>query len=130
MNNIIEIELHNKEDYKNKFNNNRISEELDKYILNEIKTSKLNDKITIEIASKFELKLEEQKELVKMIKLSYKDDLDELKLYEKIEIRKALILLCIGIIILLAYYLSNNIFFFSEFILIIGWLIIWESADI
>ena len=130
MNYIIEVELNNKTDYKNKFNNNRISEELDKYILNETKSVKLNDKIIIEIDNKIELTEEEKKELIKMIKLSYKDDLKELIIYEKRTIKYSLILLLIGSIILLAYYLFNNIFFISEFILIIGWLLIWESADI
>ena len=129
MNHIINIELNKKEDYINKFNNKRISADLDNYILNEAKTVKLTDKITIEIYSKFELTEEEQKDLVSMIRLSYKDDWDELLIYEKKIITKALILLAIGIIILLAYYLSNNLFFVSEFILIIGWLMIWEAAD-
>ena len=129
MNHIINIELNKKEDYINKFNNKRISADLDNYILNEAKTVKLTDKITIEIDSKFKLTEEEQKELVAMIKLSYKDDLDELLMYEKKIKSKAIILMLIGVIILLAYYLSNNLFFVSEFILIIGWLMIWEAAD-
>lgn len=129
MNHIINIELNKKEDYINKFNNKRISADLDNYILNETKTVKLTDKITIEIDSKSKLTEEEQKNLVSMIKLSYKDDLDELLIYEKKIISKAIILMLIGVIILLAYYLSNNLFFVSEFILIIGWLMIWEAAD-
>ena len=129
MNHIINIELNKKEDYINKFNNKRISADLDNYILNETKTVKLTDKITIEIYSKFKLTEEEQKDLVAMIKLSYKDDLDELLMYEKKIKSKAIILMLIGVIILLAYYLSNNLFFVSEFILIIGWLMIWEAAD-
>ena len=129
MNHIINIEINKKEDYINKFNNKRISADLDNYILNETKTVKLTDKITIEIDSKSKLTEEERKNLVSMIKLSYKDDLDELLIYEKKIISKAIILMLIGVIILLAYYLSNNLFFVSEFILIIGWLMIWEAAD-
>ncbi|MBQ3021626.1 MAG: hypothetical protein IJD92_05345 [Bacilli bacterium] len=129
-NNIIEIELNNKKDYKNKFNNNRISEELDRYILNETKSVKLKDRITIEIQPKFELTEDEERDLIKMIRLSYKDDLDELKIYEKLLIQQSIKILILGLIILLVYYLSNNLFFISEFILIIGWLLIWEAADI
>lgn len=129
MNHIINIELNQKEDYINKFNNKRISQDLNNYILEETKTVKLTDKITIEINSKTKLTKEEQKELVTMIKLSYKDDLDELLIYEKRINLKSITLLLIGVIILLAYYLSNNLFFVSEFILIIGWLMIWEAAD-
>ena len=44
MNNIIEIELNNKNDYKNTFNNNRISKELKNYILNEMKSTNLKNK--------------------------------------------------------------------------------------
>lgn len=130
MNNIIEIELNNKKDYKNKYNDNRISEELKNYILNETKTIELKDRITIEIDTKFEFLEIEQRDLIKMIKLSYKDDLDELIIYERKLNYQSLILLGIGAIILLFYYLSNNLFFVSEFILIIGWLFIWEAADI
>lgn len=129
MNHIINIELNKKEDYINKFNNKRISQDLNNYILEEVKTVELNNKITIEIDPKFKMTEEEQKELVSMIKLSYKDDLEELLIYEKKIITKALILVAIGIIILVAYYLLNNVFFFGEFILIIGWLMIWEAAD-
>ena len=129
MNHIINIELNKKEDYINKFNNKRISQDLNNYILEEVKTVELNNKITIEIDPKFKMTEEEQKELVSMIKLSYKDYLEELLIYEKKIITKALILLAIGIIILVAYYLLNNAFFFGEFILIIGWLMIWEAAD-
>ena len=129
MNHIINIELNKKEDYINKFNNKRISQDLNNYILEEVKTVELNNKITIEIDPKFKMTEEEQKELVSMIKLSYKDDLEELLKYEKKIITKALILLAIGIIILVTYYLLNNAFFFGEFILIIGWLMIWEAAD-
>lgn len=129
MNHIINIELNKKEDYINKFNNKRISQDLNNYILEEVKTVELNNKITIEIDPKFQMTEEEQKELVSMIKLSYKDDLEEFLIYEKKIITKALILLAIGIIILVAYYLLNNAFFFGEFILIIGWLMIWEATD-
>ena len=84
MNHIINIELNKKEDYINKFNNKRISADLDNYILNEAKTVKLTDKITIEIYSKFELTEEEQKDLVSIIRVSYKDDWDELLIYDNL----------------------------------------------
>lgn len=129
MNNIVNIELNNRKDYINKYNKKRISSDLDMYILNETKTVGLKDKIVIEIETKLNLTKEEQKELVAMIKLSYKDDLDELKIYEKKILEKAFILLAIGVVILIAYYLSNNLFFVSEFILIVGWLFIWEAFN-
>ena len=47
MNHIINIELNKKEDYINKFNNKRISQDLNNYILEEVKTVELNNKITI-----------------------------------------------------------------------------------
>ena len=130
MNNIIDIELNNKSDYKNKFNNNRISNELNTYILNEVKALTLKDKIILEMDNKVKLSEEEQTELVKMIKLSFKDDLDELKIYERRLLNQSLILLIIGVILLLAYYFAINVFFVSEFILIIGWLFIWEAGDL
>jgi len=80
--------------------------------------------------NKVKLSEEEQTELVKMIKLSFKDDLDELKIYERRLINQSLILLIIGIIILFLYYFAINVFFVSEFILIIGWLFIWEAGDL
>ena len=62
MNHIINIELNKKEDYINKFNNKRISQDLNNYILEEIKTVELNNKITIEINHNFKMNNEEQKE--------------------------------------------------------------------
>lgn len=129
MNHIINIGLNKKEDYINKFNNKRISQDLNNYILEETKTIKPKDKITIEINAKFELLPKEQKELVSMIKLSYKDDLDELLIYEKWSLLSSLTILAIGIIILITYYILNNIVVLGEFILIIGWLMIGEAAE-
>lgn len=127
MNNIIEIELNNNKDYKNKFNQNRISKELNNYILNEIKSINLTDRIILEIETKFKITEEEKENLVKMIKLSFNDELKELKILEKVSFNKSLILIGLGIMSLIIYYLLLNMIFISEFILIIGWLFIWEA---
>ena len=126
--NIIEIELKNKVDYKNKFNSERISTEMKDYILNEIKTINLKSKIKIIITCKEKLTLHDKEELNKLIKKTFKDDLYDIEIEYKIKIKNACIIMLIGIILLLGYYLINNTFFISEYILIIGWLLIWESA--
>lgn len=122
------VNLKNKNDYVNKFNNDRISKELNNYLLDECKTIKYNSKINIKVKSEFNITEEEQKKFKEMIKNSYVDDNLELNLTLKRLLVVDLIMFLIGIVFLLFYYLSKNIIIMSEILLIFGWVLIWEST--
>lgn len=122
------VNLKNKNDYVNRFNNDRISKELNNYLLDECKTIRHNSKINIKVKNEFNMTEEEQKKFKEMIKNSYVDDNLELNLTLKRLLVVDLIMFLIGIVFLLFYYLSKNIIIMSEILLIFGWVLIWEST--
>lgn len=130
MNNKIEINLNDKESYINKFNNNRISSELFEYILEEIKTINIKDKLEINIyTNSLDLTDKEKEKLACMIKDTYQEDFNDLIYIDNILTFKELIMLLIGVLIIIIYVLFNDYQVISEIILIIGWLIIGEALE-
>ena len=129
MKNIIEITLNEKEDYLNKFNNKRISKDLNDYILEECKAMDLNDSIEIQINTNFKMSEEEENNLVDMIRENYGVDISDIEsLLKKLYVLNSLMIF-VGIVILAIWFISSNIPVLSEFILIIGWILIWEGIN-
>jgi len=128
MNNKIYITLNRKEDYVNKFNDERITMELNNYILDEIRTIDLKEKTEIVVDSKFQMSEDEKNKLKKMIKNNFKDDINETSMYLRKMFLIDTILFFSGIFALLIYIVSNKLLVISEVILIIGWLLIWEGV--
>ncbi|MBE6152776.1 MAG: hypothetical protein E7166_00920 [Firmicutes bacterium] len=127
MKNIIEITLNNKKEYLNKYNNNRISKELNDYILEECKTIELNNDIELHIDVKFKINDNEKHKLLDMIRENYGSSIREIEiLLKKIYLLNILMILS-GTVFLMFYFISSNIPVISEFILIIGWILIWEG---
>ena len=130
MNKKIEIYLNELEDYKNKYNKNRISSELFDYILEEIKTINIKEKIEIDIyTNNFKLNDKEKEELALIIKTTYQDDSNDLIYIDNTLTFKELIMLLIGVIVIIIYFIFHNSPIISEIILIIGWLIIGEALE-
>lgn len=127
MNNILQITLKNKKDYINSFNNDRISRDLNDYILEESKTFNIKKKIEIRIKPEFEMTEEEKNKLVDMIRLSYNDDVKEISYLIKKLIARNIFMFLLGLFILILYYFESNLPIMSEVILIIGWVLIWET---
>lgn len=127
LDNIIEVFLHDRDDYINIFNNDRISSDLDDYILNETKTIGLKEHIIIEIKSEFDMSDDEKNKLRDMIKLSFYDDIIELNVFEKNLLKKNIIFMIIGVLFILMYFLFNDFIIINELLLIIGWLFVSES---
>lgn len=129
MKSIIDITLNEKEDYLNKFNNKRISKDLNDYIIEECKGTELNDNIEIHINTNFKMEEKEKDELVDMIRENYGIDISDIEeLLKKMYIINTIMIL-VGIIILVIWFLSINIPILSEFILIVGWVLIWEGIS-
>ena len=127
LDNKIEVLLHDRDDYVNIFNNDRISSDLDDYILNETKTIGLKEHIIIEIKSEFDMSDDEKNKLRNMIKLSFYDDIIELNVFEKNLLKKNIIFMIIGVLFILMYFLFNEFIIINELLLIIGWLFVSES---
>lgn len=127
LDNKIEVLLHDRDDYVNIFNNDRISSDLDDYILNETKTIGLKEHIIIEIKSEFDMSDDEKNKLRDMIKLSFYDDIIELNVFEKTLLKKNIIFMIIGVLFILMYFLFNKFIIINELLLIIGWLFVSES---
>lgn len=127
LDNKIEVLLHDRDDYVNIFNNDRISSDLDDYILNETKTIGLKEHIIIEIKSEFDMSDDEKNKLRDMIKLSFYDDIIELNVFEKTLLKKNIIFMIIGVLFILMYFLFNEFIIINELLLIIGWLFVSES---
>lgn len=123
----ITITLNKKEEYLNKFNDQRISPELNTYILEECKPIKTKKELQLNIQSNFEMTNQEKEEFVKMVRLNYQDDIDELKELSKKLMFIDIYMFLIGVIFLVLYSCNINIRVASEIILIIGWVLIWES---
>ena len=120
----IKIHLKKEEDYKNKYKDEILSYELSNYIIEETKGFKLSDKFEFIITSEFNI--EEQEKLVDMIRNCFGTDVSELlNMSKKQSIANSLILL-IGIIFLLLYYVIVPKFI-SELTLILGWVFIGEA---
>ena len=129
MESVIKINISNKESYINKFNEERISLELEEYILNEMKMIKLKDKVVIEIATDFVISDSEKEKLAFMIKNTYKDEYVEMQTYNKGLIIKDSILLLLGTFLIIIYYFFEHVKFVNEYLIIVGWFFIWKSLE-
>ena len=127
---IIEISFDEKDDYINQFNENKLSNYLSNYILDECKGKSLANRITLNVKVNFKMSSKEKEEFKKMIHENYKSDLSEYMLILKYSNFKKMIVFFAGIILIYLHYfkdISNNKVI-SEVILVIGWVAIWEAA--
>ena len=122
----IKIHLKNKDDYKNTYNDNILSYELNNYILEELKGKSRKAKIEFVVSSDFEMDNKDKNSLIFMIRNSFGADIGEvLNLARKQRISNYLIAV-IGVVFILIYnFLDYE--FLSEFILIFGWVFLGEA---
>lgn len=127
---IINMTFDEKDDYISQFNENKLSNKLSNYILDECRGKPLKNKITLNIKMNYRISNKEKEEFIKMIHNNYKADLKEYMLILKRSIIKKIIIFFIGVVLIyLAYFkdiMDNEVI--SEIILIIGWVAIWEVA--
>lgn len=122
----ININLNDKTDYTNTYNNNILSYELSNYIIEETKGISTSDKIEFIITSNFSITDNDKNKLISMIRNSFGTDVSEIINFSKKQILANLLILFIGIIFLILYYVITPIFI-SELNLILGWLFIGEA---
>ena len=125
----ITILLNKKDDYINKYNGNRICKDLNDYILEECKGINTRDTIELHIKTKFTITDVEKNNLVDMIRENYGMDIGDIEeLLKKLYILNGTMIFS-GILFLVVWFIISNIPIISEFILIIGWILIWEGIS-
>lgn len=102
----------------NEFNNTKISEALDNYIINEIKYKPVKNKVTLVLVG------ESKKDIEGIIRNYYKEKYIYSKKFDNVDNYIHGILFIIGLIAILISEQFKNVF--SEIFLIAGWVVIWE----
>lgn len=123
---VINVKLHSKDDYINKYNDERLNQELIDYLMEEIKATSIKEKIKINIVTEFIMEQEEKNRFLDMIRSHFGTDIGELyNLNERVIIIDFLISI-IGILALITYFFLMDIPLISEFLLIVGWVLLGE----
>ena len=125
--NIIDIHIKSKEDYKNRYNEKILSYDLAFYILEEAKNKELKQNIVINIKSDIKLSDKEKEEVVNMIRCNFGLDVSELINITKKERMANTIFAIICILSLIMYVLLSKVSLISQLLLIIGWVFIGEA---
>lgn len=126
MEKIIKIHLNERTDYINKYNQRILSYDLSNYILEELKGISTKEKIKFNIQSDFKMSDLEKTNLVDMIRNNFGADISEiLNIAKKHHIINCLILLVS--IILIIIHLSLNTEIISQYILILGWVLMEQT---
>lgn len=128
---VIDVNVNDKKDLFNPYNDKLLNSDLSSYILNQFKGKSLKGNVVVNIHSNISFTEEEKKQLRLVFKknfhiIDYEDDM-----YNRINRYKALFLLVVGILFIsLSYFLDiKNIYIGRELVLIIGWVAIWELCD-
>lgn len=122
----INIYIKQENDYKNNYNDKILSYELRDYINEEVKNININDKLTFVISTNFNINDEEKNNLVDMIRNCFGTDVGETINSSKKQMIANCLILFVGIIFLLLYYVIIPKFI-SELTLILGWVFIGEA---
>ena len=129
MKKVIEIDLDNKLEYLNKYNDNIINDELHNYILSAF--DDVNKNILLKVKFNYNIDKDERLKVALVFKDSFSIELDNIqKKLKKRNIRDA-VLLVLGFLFLIIYcYLDDfDIFLIAEFFMVISWGSFWEFAE-
>lgn len=129
MNSVIEIDLDNRLEYLNEFDDNRIADRLCQYILD----SYVDFKKGVELRVKFNyvVKQSEKENINNIFKNSFERYLKQIdREFRWLNLRDV-ILIVLGIVFLGIYWYFDkyNIFIFAEIFMIIGWVAFWVVAE-
>jgi len=126
-NNIIYIDLDNRDEYINKYDDSRICDELHNYIIEEALKLNSKSKILIQVKFNYIVTEQEKNKLRMMILNDFKNNIKG-DINKNRDIIKDIFFVLIGlsciVISIMFGYLNKSII--SELFLIIGWVPIWE----
>lgn len=126
MENLLEIDIDNKYDLIDKYNEKKLSNELLKYIINQTIFTKKNKKIKIVINKKININEDSVEMIREGLKKEYTKSLEERNRNNV----KQCILLMLGMIFIFIATRIENRGMWREIILITGWVPIWEMVKI
>lgn len=126
MDKIIEIDLSDKYDLVEKYNEKNVSKDLIKYIIDEAMDVSKKDKIIIEINKKFQLNKSCKNLIIEGLNREYNESL---QLHKLIDLKQWLFLAW-GIIALFIYSLIEEDTAWKEILLIATWVPLWEMIDL
>lgn len=124
----IEVYLEKKEDFYSHFNSLKLSRDLSEYMLEECYGEDVRNEILVVIHHKFLLKDKEKESMIDVLRKNYGMKVQDEEYYFLRNKGMEIILFGGGVLFLLVYYLFKAVDFISEFVLILGWLAIWESV--
>lgn len=129
MKKIIEVDLDNKFEYVNKFDDNVINYELLKYLL--ISLDDFKRDVIIRIKFNYDVLENDICQVEDMFKRSFLIELDNIKKELRQQNVKNILLLLFGFIALIIYCCldDGNIFLVAEFFMVISWVLFWEFAE-
>lgn len=126
MEKIIEIDLNNRENLTEKYNNKIVSKKLVDYILEEAIFVSKNDLIKIIINNNCDI----EEDCIELIKDGLKVEYNRTLKIKHLNNVRQVIYLIIGIIFLFLSTIIKDDFIFKEVFIIIGWVPIWEVMEI
>lgn len=128
---VIHIDLDDKDEYINKYDDNKISDELHHYIIDSAMEFDSKRKIIIKIKMNFEVSEDEKEKLKRMLLNDFEESINTKEIKRKRDSVRDLYLIFIGISCIIVSFLFNylHVDLVSELFLIIGWVPIWELVD-
>jgi len=128
MKNVIEININNYEDAIQKFDNDKLSNELANFIYNECMALPINKKIEINIKTNCLLTENQENDLINMIHAYFGLEVKKDLIISKQQYKRQFILFILGIVLISISNIDfiHHLSIISEIYLIAGWVIIWE----
>lgn len=121
---IIEIDIDNEENLYDKYNKNKVSQDLINYLVDSVYTINLEEKIKVIINNKLK-----NKKSIPLITEGLKREYNKCVLHYKHNSKVQITYFLLGILILFISTLIN-IAVLKEVILISGWMLIWTMLEI
>ena len=124
---IVKIIVNEEDDYVNNYNGDRLTKELNDYIIDELKGVPLKDKLSIEVYGNCLIDKKNQEKFIRLYRNNFKTDMNDYVMYFKVSLIMSIILCLFGILFII---FSNiiNVSLVKEILLIIGWVGVWESV--
>lgn len=126
MEKIIKIDLNDKNDWLDKYNSNKASDELIKYIVNYHRFVSRKDKIKIVINKKCNIEQNCTELITEALKEEYRKSLK----VQRINNIKQISLFIIGVLFIFLSTIVTKAEIWREILLIVGWVPIWEMVDL
>ena len=129
--NYIVVDINNKKDIFNKFNEKQISDGLAQYIITNAKKDFISKNVKLVIKQNVSLTTQEQEKMVDAIREYFGLLVREKILYLRINNVKQIVLSILGILLIIFSELLSMFFNYliPELLLIAGWIVIWEALE-